>query len=74
MKIGRCACGASWHQRGNQSGHATCCHLTFSSEAAFGRHRRVTTCVHPSTVGLIPRVDKLGTEQWGQPGSRPRVG
>ena len=33
------ACGASWVQRGSQTGHCCACHLTFASERAFEQHR-----------------------------------
>lgn len=81
MTIGRCVCGATWAQHGNQSGHCAACHETFSSNFAFELHRRIKDgrayCVHPGKVLnrkgmalLEARTDSLGTTQWGQR-SRP---
>jgi len=45
-------CGASWVQRGSQTGHCCGCHRTFSSEDAFDMHRSDTpdmrVCADPA--------------------------
>lgn len=64
-------CGCRWHQKGNQSGHCSQCHRTFSSEFAFDKHQTINdgivTCRDPEALGLVSRVDKYGTAQWGRP-------
>lgn len=81
--IARCRCGAEWQQHGNQSGHCATCHTTFSSNVAFDLHRRLVdgrpVCIPPAELRnrkgelvLEGRVDKIGTTQWGQRGSRPK--
>jgi hypothetical protein len=33
------ACGKTWHQRGNRTGHCARCHETFEGLALFDRHQ-----------------------------------
>lgn len=77
----RCRCGTRWHQRGDQTGHCSGCHLTFRSLRAFDLHRRDgqagRVCLHPREVtkrdgrpALVSRHDGL-TDVWGQPATTP---
>lgn len=34
------ACGKSWNQRGNRTGHCGACHETFEGLSLFGAHQR----------------------------------
>lgn len=55
----RCPRCPSWWT-GTRSGHCTACHRTFTSIAAFDKHRSgshaksTRHCVDPETVGLVP--------------------
>jgi hypothetical protein len=66
------ACGIQWTQVGNQTGHCSGCHLTFSGEWAFDRHQSIidgrVVCKIPSSIGLVAREDKnvAGSIIWGQ--------
>jgi hypothetical protein len=48
------ACGKTWHQRGNLTGHCGGCHETFEGLRVFDSHQRidggVVTCLDPATV------------------------
>lgn len=57
MTITHPACGKSWKQRGNRTGHCSACHETFEGIAIFDAHQRIgengrATCLHPSEVGV----------------------
>lgn len=48
------ACGKSWKQRGNRSGHCSGCHVTFYGITAFDQHHTRgdgggPICVDPAT-------------------------
>lgn len=56
-------CGTVWRQSGNRTGHCSGCHLTFTSAAAFDRHRvddeaGNRTCRDP---GAVFRTEPDGT-------------
>lgn len=50
------ACGKSWKQRGNRTGHCSGCHQTFEGTTLFDLHRRGGVCADPKemTVGGKP--------------------
>jgi hypothetical protein len=52
------ACGKSWKQRGNRTGHCSACHHTFEGITLFDMHRRGGVCADPAvmTVGGLPLV------------------
>jgi hypothetical protein len=62
----RHGCGAWW--TGGERSHCGGCHLTFSSQTAFDRHRRRLRCVAPATAGLVARPVVWGAV-WGLPGA-----
>ena len=68
------SCGAVWTAR--NAAHCAGCHLTFSSDTAFDRHRRHGQCVDPATAvsksgesRFTLRRDRSGHPVWGLPGS-----
>lgn len=72
------ACGKSWLQVGNQTGHCGGCHLTFSGLGAFERHQRMidgrSVCLSPLALRppLMARPDRRTQEPiWGENGSPP---
>ena len=49
------ACGKTWHQRGNRTGHCSKCHETFEGLTLFDAHQRVLAsgqvdCLKASTM------------------------
>jgi len=52
------ACGKSWKQRGNRTGHCSGCHHTFEGITLFDLHRRGGVCADPATmtVGGLPLI------------------
>lgn len=70
------SCGAKWSGAGRA--HCGACHITFSGDSAFDRHRRGEgdrRCLDPASVGLVPRENRLGGAIWGHAGTwNPREG
>lgn len=67
------ACGKSWRQRGNLTGHCGKCHETFEGLKAFDAHQRILPngqvhCLDPSTVKLDGAVLRLINGTWRRPG------
>ena len=61
-------CGARW--TGPSRSHCAGCHLTFSGQTAFEKHRKTGICLTPEEAGLIPRPDRKGnTVLYGWPGT-----
>ena len=56
------ACGRSWVQVGDRSGHCAGCHDTFCGSRAFDDHRRDGACLDPAELGGLWRRDENG--QW----------
>lgn len=56
------ACGRSWVQRGNRSGHCAGCHETFYGLRAFDGHRQDGACLDPTTKPDVWWQDSGG--QW----------
>ncbi len=44
------ACGKSWKQRGNRTGHCSGCHHTFEGITLFDLHRRGGVCADPRVM------------------------
>ena len=44
------ACGQSWRQSGNRTGHCSGCHQNFDGLSAFDRHRRDGKCLDPASL------------------------
>lgn len=66
------ACGKTWIQRGNRSGHCSGCHATFEGIAAFDAHRRTDddgqrVCVDPATVKVAGHLLELIGGTWRGP-------
>lgn len=49
-RVSHGACGKTWQQKGNRSGHCGGCHVTFCGIAAFDAHRRDGACLDPSQL------------------------
>jgi ribosomal protein L40E len=57
-------CGATW-RLGTNANHCKKCHLTFSTlKAGYDLHSDHSH-QHPSKAGLVPQVNRWGTEEWG---------
>ena len=73
--VGRCACGARWHQVASRT--CATCHLTFSSEFAWELHKtgpHPRSCVDPSSLytkagerALRIKLDREGHAVWTPP-------
>lgn len=50
MRISHGACGKTWEQKGNKSGHCSDCHEVFYGLSAFDKHRKEMTCRDPLTL------------------------
>jgi hypothetical protein len=57
-------CGATWRLATNTN-HCKRCHLTFATLSAGYDLHTDHGHAHPSTVGLVPQVNRWGTEEWG---------
>jgi hypothetical protein len=61
------ACGQSWRQVGNQTGHCSGCHRTFASGRAFDRHQRIvegrSVCTDPASLTRSDRA-RLYASAW----------
>ena len=68
------ACGKSWKQRGNRTGHCSGCHKTFEGLSLFDAHRRGGVCADPREMkvgGLPLRFDGThGDGSWWADTSR----
>lgn len=61
-----CRCGTRWN--GQRTAHCAAeCHLTFSGETSFRRHRRDGRCLNPAEVGMS-LLPGRPYECWGYPG------
>ncbi|HEX6382227.1 MAG TPA: hypothetical protein VF180_13360 [Acidimicrobiia bacterium] len=52
------ACGMSWTGAGTS--HCSGCHETFTSLAAFDRHRRNFRCIPPAALRMVPHQRAWG--------------
>ena len=57
------ACGKSWQQRGNRTGHCAACHETFEGLFLFDAHQRLlpdgqVLCLDPAVMLTGPKEDK----------------
>ena len=57
------ACGKTWKQRGNRTGHCGGCHETFEGIALFDAHQRVgpdgeVTCLDPAVMTTGPKSNR----------------
>ncbi|MFK4760324.1 hypothetical protein ACI3KS_05250 [Microbacterium sp. ZW T5_45] len=72
------ACGKSWKQRGNRTGHCSGCHQTFEGVTLFDQHRRGGVCADPRSLtaeGLPLIFDGThGDGSWRADASRMKAG
>lgn len=66
------ACGRSWKQRGNTTGHCSRCHETFEGLSVFDAHFFTDTdgkrkCRHPSEVKIGGVPLRLENASWRGP-------
>ena len=67
------ACGKSWRQRGNRTGHCAGCHETFEGLAVFDAHQRqnpdgTVLCLNPEDVEFRKDRLRLVDGTWRGPG------
>ena len=67
------ACGKTWKQRGNRTGHCSQCHATFEGLAVFDAHQRVsadgqTVCLPPDRLRYRGVRLRLVDGTWRGPG------
>lgn len=67
------ACGKTWKQRGNTTGHCGGCHETFEGLAVFDLHRRENSdgkriCLPPESVELRGEPLRNVNGAWRGPG------
>lgn len=62
------ACGKSWKQRGNRTGHCSGCHETFEGVTLFDLHRRGGVCADPKEMTVAGKPlrfdDTHGDGSW----------
>lgn len=63
------ACGKTWRQRGNRTGHCAKCHETFEGLSLFTWHQTLTaegrvTCRKPSDAKWIDKGLRLVNGSW----------
>ena len=66
------ACGKSWKQRGNRTGHCAGCHETFEGIALFDAHQRVSAdgklvCLAPDRMIFRGKKLRLVDGTWRGP-------
>ncbi len=66
------ACGKTWRQRGNRTGHCSGCHETFEGEALFDAHRRTADdgtriCLEPAAMEFRGEPVRLENGTWRGP-------
>lgn len=66
------ACGKSWKQRGNRTGHCSGCHETFEGEALFDAHRSTFDdggrgCLDPNEMTFRGSALRLENGSWRGP-------
>ena len=66
------ACGKSWKQRGNRTGHCAACHETFEGLALFDFHQRRNPdggvrCVYPGVILWQKKPLRLVNGTWRGP-------
>ncbi|WP_443673898.1 FDXHR family putative zinc-binding protein [Leucobacter chromiisoli] len=66
------ACGKTWRQRGNRTGHCGACHETFEGETVFDAHRITDkqgnrVCLPPSEVKYAGVLLRLENGTWRGP-------
>ncbi len=60
-----CRCGTHW--TGSNTCHCAGCHRTFTSPAAFTRHRRDSRCLDPDDLGMAAAARDYMA--WSLPGT-----
>lgn len=50
VRVSHGACGKTWNQKGNRSGHCGGCHQTFYGVSTFDKHRRDNKCLDPALL------------------------
>lgn len=72
------ACGKSWKQRGNRTGHCSGCHETFEGVSLFDLHRRGGVCADPREMVVEGKPLTLNTTHgdgsWSADASRMKAG
>ena len=66
------ACGKTWKQRGNRTGHCSGCHQTFEGLALFDAHQRLrpdgsVICADPATMLFRHQPLRLVDGTWRGP-------
>lgn len=66
------ACGKTWRQRGNRTGHCSGCHETFEGETVFDAHRVTDengdrVCLAPSEVKIVGVALRVENGTWRGP-------
>lgn len=66
------ACGKTWKQRGNRTGHCSACHETFEGETVFDAHRITDAagnrvCLDPGDVKYAGHLLRLENGTWRGP-------
>lgn len=72
------ACGRSWVQRGNVTGHCAACHETFEGERLFDRHQHLTAqgkvqCSDPGSMVIDGQPLRLVDGTWRRRGMPPEI-
>lgn len=72
------ACGKTWRQRGNRTGHCSACHETFEGESLFDAHRVTLDdgtrgCREPGSMKVRGVALRLENGSWRGPGMDERA-
>lgn len=66
------ACGKTWKQRGNRTGHCSGCHQTFEGLTLFDAHRVTNddgtrSCLNPAEMTYYGQTPTLENSTWRGP-------
>lgn len=72
VRVSHGACGKSWLQRGNRTGHCSKCHETFEGVALFDAHQSLddagrVICADPRTMTFRKQPLRRTGDSWSGP-------